>query len=67
MKVRDFNPHWFRVVMLSRKIVDKQEKVVCYTSGKSVEQVRKELQASNIGWIVKVKPITYDQMLEETA
>lgn len=62
----DWNPKWFRVRFLSRKIVDdKQETHVCFTSGPDLKTVKAQMKESaGIGFIAKVTEVEYDSIVK---
>lgn len=61
----EWDPRWFRVTLTSRKVTDVQEKHVAFTSGTDKDSVKEELQKANVGFIVKVKEISYDDIIKE--
>ncbi len=57
---------WFKVQLLARRVYDRQERHTFYTSGPGLLETKTALQAQHVGWIVKIKPISYEDILKQT-
>lgn len=64
----EFNPRWFKVWVLSRRVVDEQTREILYTSASCPVVAAKQLRDGlGIGYIIRMKEISYDQVVKEVS